>query len=68
MNNNTYVMELKTIYDNIREKPEIVFRVLSCVVYSLLENYVCIDYLSCQPKILSSISSKPNIEDTCSNI
>ena len=44
------------------------YRVLSCVVYSLIDNYVCIDYLSCQLKTLSSISSKPKFEQTSFNI
>ena len=41
---------------------------LSCVVYSLIDNYVCIDYLACQSKTLSFISSKPTFEDTSFNI
>ena len=36
--------------------------VLSCVIYSLIENYVCIDYLFFQSKTLSSISSKLTFE------
>ena len=39
-----------------------VYRVLSCVFYYLIENYVSIDYLSCQLKKLSPISSKPTFE------
>ena len=42
--------------------------VLSCVVYSLIDNYVCIDYISCQSKTLSRISSKPTFEQTSFNI
>ena len=33
------------------------YRVLSCVIYSIINNYVCIDYLCFQYKTLSSISS-----------
>ena len=29
------------------------FRFLSCVAYSVIDNYVCIDYLGCQSKKLS---------------
>ena len=47
-NKNTCVMALITFNDNNKEKPKKVYKVLSCVVYSLIENYVCIDYLSCQ--------------------
>ena len=43
-------------------------RVLSCVVYSIIDNYVCIDYLLSQSKTSSSISSKPKFEDTIFNI
>ena len=66
--NNTCVMALIMIYENNGEKQKKVYRVLSCVVYSLIENYVCIEYLSCQSKKLSSISSKPKFEDIHFNI
>ena len=46
-NKNTCVMALIIIHDNNGEIP-LKKRVLSCVVYSLIDNYVCIDYLSCQ--------------------
>ena len=38
-----------------------------CCFY-LIENYVCIDYLSCQSTTLSSILSKPTFEQTSINI
>ena len=41
---------------------------LSCVVYTLIDNYVCIEYLSCQSKTLSTISCNPTFEDTNFNI
>ena len=41
---------------------------LSCVVYSLIDNYVLIDYLLCQSKTLISIPSEPEFEDTSFNI
>ena len=44
------------------------YRVLICVVYSLIDNYICIEYLQCQPKTLRSISSKPTFEKTSFNI
>ena len=40
----------------------------SCVVYTLIENNVYIDYLSCQSKTLSAISYKPVFKDTSFNI
>ena len=45
---NTYVMELVIFYENNGLKPKKVYRVLSCVVYSPIENYVCIEYILCQ--------------------
>ena len=47
---------LVMFYDNRTTKLIEAFRVLSCVVYSITENYVCIDYLCCQSKTLSVIS------------
>ena len=61
-------MSLITFYDNNGEKLKRVFKVLSCVVYYIIENYVCIDYLSCHSKRLISISSKPTFEQTSFNI
>ena len=55
MKNNTCVMALIMINENDGYTPKTLYRVLSCVVYSLIANYFCIDYLSCQSKILSSI-------------
>ena len=57
--NNTCVMALIVMYENNGDIPKILYRVLSCVVYSLVESYVCIDYLLFQSKTSSSISSKP---------
>ena len=54
---NTRVIALIMFYDNRGTKPKKVYRVLSCVLYSLIENYVCIHYLSCQSKTLRKISS-----------
>ena len=28
---------------------------LSCVIYTIIKNYVCIDYLACQSKIISEM-------------
>ena len=46
--NNTCVMPLMMIMRITEEIQKKLYRVLSCVVYYLIENYVCIDYLSCQ--------------------
>ena len=45
--NNKYVMELIMIYENNGGNEKKVYRLLSCVVYSLIYCYVCIDYISC---------------------
>ena len=44
-----------------------VFRVLSCVVYSVIDNFDCIDYLVCQYKDLSIIYSDKIFEDMSYN-
>ena len=48
--NNTCVMALVIFYENNGIKPKKVYKVLSCVIYSHIENYFCIDYLSSQSK------------------
>ena len=47
---NTSVMALIMIYENSGKDIIKVYRVLSCVVYTLIDNYVCIYYMSCQSK------------------
>ena len=42
---NTRVLELLMFYDT-RENPYKCFKVLSCVIYTIIRNYVCIDYLA----------------------
>ena len=44
-------------YETKTKKPTTVYRVLSCVIYSVIENYVCNNYLCCHSKKLSVISS-----------
>ena len=46
--NNTCVIALIFFYENKEAKPKKVYRVLSCVLYYLIYNYVCIEYLACQ--------------------
>ena len=66
--NNKCVMELIMFYENNGEKPKKMYRVLICVLYSLMENYVCIGYLLCQSKTLGTISSNIIFKRTSSNI
>ena len=47
---NTRVLDLLLFYE-ARQNPKKYFRVLSCVIYTIISNYVCIDYLSCELKI-----------------
>ena len=61
-------MVLVIIYENNGGYAKKVYIVLIFVVYSLIDNYVCIDYLPCQSKTLGSISSKPTFQDTSFNI
>ena len=44
-------------YDSKGKKPIKVYNVLICILYSLIYYYVCIDYISCRSKALSSIST-----------
>ena len=44
------------------------YRVLSCVNYTLIYNYVCIDYVPCKSNTLSAISCNPTFKDTSFNI
>ena len=47
---NTIMWKLVMFYETRADNPEKYFRVLSCVIYIIIKNYVCIDYLACQPK------------------
>ena len=67
-NKNTCVIALIMFYGNNGVNPKKKSRLLSCVIYSLIENYFCIDYLSCQPKTLIIISSNRIFKQTSFNI
>ena len=53
---NTSVLELIMFYDTRADNPRKAFRVLSCVIYNIMKNYFCIDYLDFRPKHLSEIT------------
>ena len=55
MKKNTCVIALVTFYDNRTTYPMKVFTRLSFALYSVIENYICIDYLYCQYKTLRAI-------------
>ena len=63
LNKNSYVMALIMIYENSGKGIRKVYRMLGCVVYTLIDNYVCIYYLSCQPKTLCGISKNPTFKE-----
>ena len=44
------------------------YRVLSCVLYYIIDNYVFIEYICCQSKTLSIISSDEIFEQVSYNV
>ena len=65
---NTSVMALITINENSGKNIRKVYRVLSSVVYNIIKNYICIDYLSCKSKTLCGISKNPVFKETSFNL
>ena len=45
---NTSILALLIFHDTIVTKPRKHFRVLSCVIYTIIDHYICIGYLACQ--------------------
>ena len=56
-NNNMYIIALVIFYDNRTNNANKVYRLLSCVLYSVIESYILNGYLCCQSKTVSEISS-----------
>ena len=54
-------------HETIVENPNENFRVLICVIYTMIENYVCIDYVACQFKKISEISMGSKHVENISN-
>ena len=46
--NNTSVLALIMFHETRADNPRKSFRVLNCVIYTVIKNYVCIDYLAYQ--------------------
>ena len=42
-------------YETRADNPNKDYRVLSCVIYTIIKHYACIHYLDCQSKTLSEI-------------
>ena len=45
---NTSVLELIIFYERRADTPKKAFRLLSYVIYTIIKNYVCIDYIAFQ--------------------
>ena len=52
--NNTRVLELLMFYET-RKKHQKSITVLSCVIYTIVSNYLCIDYIACESKTLCEL-------------
>ena len=44
--NKTRVLALLMFYEK-RKDPKKSFKVLGCVIYTIIKNYVCIEYIAC---------------------
>ena len=53
--NNTRVLALVIFYDSGKKIISTLFRVLSCVIYTIINKYVCIDYLGSEKSKLSDL-------------
>ena len=62
---NTSVFTLIMFYETGEENHRKYFKVLSCVIYTVIKNYVCIDYLAFK---LDSLSKYLLILDTEKNV
>ena len=51
---NTWMLVLIMSYET-RKNSNKSFKVFSCVIYTIINNYVCIDYLACEKYFLSEI-------------
>ena len=55
MKRDTRVIALVVFYELGNFNPRKMFRVLSCVIYTIIERYVCIDYLCKETKKISEL-------------
>ena len=63
----TCVIVLVMFNDTKTKNPTKVYRVLSCVLYYVIENYVCIEYICFHSKTLSVIFSDKIFEGASYN-
>ena len=52
---NTTVLVLVVFYELVSTTPRKLFKVLSCVIYTFIDRYVCIDYLGTEKKKISEL-------------
>ena len=52
---NTSVLSLVMFYETRHKNAMKAFRVFSCVIHTIIDNHVCVDYLAFQSKQLSDI-------------
>ena len=64
----TCIISLIIFYESKTINPVKLYRVLSCVLYSIIYNYICIDYLCFQSKTLNSIYYDKIFEKASYNI
>ena len=55
MKKNTRVIALVIFYEIGKTNPRKMFRVLSCVIYAIIDKYVCIDYLGTEKLKISDL-------------
>ena len=55
MKRDTRVLALVVFYELGNFNPSKMFRVLSCVIYTIIDRYVCIDYLGTETKKISEL-------------
>ena len=65
--NNTCVIAIVIFYDDRTTNPEKFLMVFSCVLYYFMGNYFFIEYLCCQSKTISDISSDNFFENKSYN-
>ena len=56
MKRNTRVLALVVHYDLGNLNPRKMFKVLSCVIYAIIDRYVCIDYLGTEINKISQLN------------
>ena len=55
MKRDTIVLALVVFYELGNTNPRKMFKVLSCVIYKIIDRYVCIDYLGTEIKKISEL-------------